>query len=491
MNANLKLAAEGAEVDAWLVLMTSDGWIGVEGLDEAVGARVRALAGRRAMGGEAGSWAIDDASSPAVVVVGVGVAEEVDVRGLHRAAGVGVEALTRCRAGRVGVAAGRSAVGAIAGDRVAEALGEGMELAGWRYHAYRSAGEASTVTELTAPSAAGRDGLASGIAWGGSGNYARQLAAAPPNLATPLYLAEKAEALADATGLSCRVFQGAELEEREMVGLVNVGKGSDQPPCLIELVHEPAGLSADAPTIALVGKSITFDAGGLSLKIEDTMRYMKYDMSGGAAVMGAMHAAARLGLPLRVVGLLPAAENVVGRGGFRVDDILAYPNGVSVEVTNTDFEGRLVLADALIHANREHRPSDIVDLGTLTGEVVTVLGHDTAGLWSNDAGLVSALGEAGEASGEPVWPMPLNAEHRRLIRDSFHADMVNRNLEGPGKSCQCAAFLEPFALGEGRPRWSHLDIAGPVHVVEGDPPYAPGPTGFGARLLGRWLVALG
>jgi leucyl aminopeptidase len=132
----------------------------------------------------------------------------------------------------------------------------------------------------------------------------------------------------------------------------------------------------------------------------------------------------------------------------------------------------------------------VVDLGTLTGEIITTLGHDTAGLWCNDDDLRAALRAAADAAGEPVWPMPLNAEHRRLIRESFHADLLNRNLEGPGKSCQCAAFLEPFAVGEHRPKWAHLDIAGPVHVTAADPPYVPGPTGYGTRLLVRWLRGL-
>lgn len=491
MSANLKLADESAAVDAWLIAASDDGLLGLDAVPEPVAERARSLADRRGGLDRLGATAIDDAASPTIVIVGLGKPVGLTVRNVHRAAGHAATALSECGAERVGLAFGNSGVGPVDAEPLAAALAEGLELAAYRYHAFKTPDDGTTMTELTAAPADRRAAVNAGIALAASANFARQLAAAPPNHATPLYLAEKADALAEGTHLRCRIYQGDDLADREMVGLINVGKGSEHPPCLIELIHEPEGADEATPTIALVGKSITFDSGGLSVKTNDTMRFMKYDMAGGAAVMGAMHAVAREKLPLRVVGLLPAAENAIGWRAYRVDDILEYPNGLSVEITNTDFEGRLVLADALIHAATEHRARTVVDLGTLTGEIITALGHDTAGLWSNDDALRRELEAAALASGEPVWPMPLNDEHRRLIRASFHADLLNRNLAGPGKSCQCAAFLEPFAVGEHRPRWAHLDIAGPVHVTEPDPPYAPGPTGYGARLLVQWLRALG
>lgn len=378
------------------------------------------------------------------------------------------------------------ALGQLDTTDVVRLIAEGLGLAAWRFDElkHRTRREPGLTLELGASDEASHRFIQCGLDDAASINAARRLAAMPPNIATPDWLAEQCQALADAhETLSCRVYRGDELAERCMVGLINVGQGSAHRPCLIELTYQPREQARCC--VGLVGKSITFDSGGLSLKTNAGMRGMKYDMAAGAAVYGAMHAIARLQPSCKVVALLPAAENAVGRSAYRVDDIIEYPNGCSVEITHTDYEGRLVMADALIHACAQIKPDWLVDLGTLTGEIIDGLAKHAAGLWSDDARLADQLIRAGRHSGEMVWPMPLLDEHRQAIADSAHADSLNINLDRPGRPGQCAAFLNQFV--EGAPAWAHLDIAGPVNLTGALPPFAIGPTGYGAGLLRRLI----
>ena len=257
---------------------------------------------------------------------------------------------------------------------------------------------ALAVSANDAPFAAG---LAFGLKLAASANLARTLSQTPPNIATPLYMAEQAQSIARESGLECRVIQGAELEAERMTGLINVGKASINPSCLIRLEYRPANAPQDASEsspLVLLGKTITYDTGGLTLKINNGMVGMKRDKDGGCAVLGAMHAVATLLKPnFPVVGLLVAAENMVSDAAFRPDDVLTYRNGVTVEVTNTDAEGRLVLADGLCWACEQENPRAIVDLATLTGGVVTALGSTYAGYFCEDARFARAVGTGGRA----------------------------------------------------------------------------------------------
>jgi leucyl aminopeptidase len=238
--------------------------------------------------------------------------------------------------------------------------------------------------------------------------------------------------------------------------------------------------------VLLVGKAITFDTGGYSLKPAASMDGMKYDKSGGTAVIGAMHAIARLGVACPVVGLIPAAENLVGRRGYRPGDILRMYNGTTVEVTNTDAEGRLVLADALAYGCRTFRPRAIVDLATLTGGVVVALGSECAGAFCADTAWREHLFEAAADTGERLWQLPLWPEHRALLK-STHADLVNAGGR-EAHPIQGAAFLWHF-VDEDRP-WAHLDIAGVAEAKKDGDLFVKGPTGFGVRLLVRAIETL-
>lgn len=240
----------------------------------------------------------------------------------------------------------------------------------------------------------------------------------------------------------------------------------------------------------LVGKAVTFDTGGYSIKPPSSMAGMKYDKCGGMAVLGAMQAVARLKLPIPVVGLIPTAENMIDERAYRVDDILTMTNDVTVEITNTDAEGRLILADALAYGTKTYQPRAVIDLATLTGGVVVALGLGTAGLFCNDGALRERFEQASRFTGEKLWPLPLWDEHRERMKGT-HADIAN-SVGREGSSIQGAAFLS-FFVGDDAPTrmptipWAHLDIAGSADARNDTPLYKKGPTGYGVRLLLRVL----
>jgi len=330
--------------------------------------------------------------------------------------------------------------------------------------------------------------LRDGIALGTSINFARTLSQTPPNIATPLYMAEQARQLALDTGLDCRVIEGEELITERLEGLITVGKASENPPCLIRLAYTPERTTNTAPVV-IIGKTITYDTGGLSLKVNNGMVGMKRDKDGGCAVLGAMHAIATTLQPnVPVIGLLVAAENSVSNNSMRPDDVITYRNGVTVEITNTDAEGRLVLADALCWACEVEQAASIIDFATLTGGVVVALGSTFAGLFCDDDELRAALETASEESGERIWRLPLHAEYREMLKSPV-ADIVNSNPNRKAHPIQGAAFLEHF-VEEGTP-WAHIDIAG-VHSVDADTgAFIKGPTGWGVRLIAAWLREIG
>nr|WP_245215269.1 leucyl aminopeptidase family protein [Pararoseomonas baculiformis] len=321
---------------------------------------------------------------------------------------------------------------------------------------------------------------------------ARDLAAEPGNRLMPAVFADRLRAL-ERHGLSVEVHGRAWLERHGYGGLLAVGRGSAQPPRLVVLRW--AGKGGAAP-VAFVGKGITFDTGGISIKPAAGMEAMKGDMAGAAACVGAMLALALRGSPAPAVAVLAIAENATGAESYRPGDVLRMASGTTVEVVDTDAEGRLVLADALHHACRL-KPRAILDLATLTGSIIRALGHQRAGLFCNDATLRDAAMAAGDAVGEPLWPMPTGEGHRRDLESGI-ADLRHCLPAGGGgwggrflpDACHAAAFLQEF-VAEGIP-WAHLDIAGmdlrEEGVESGPYPLPPGPSGFGVRLLDR-LVA--
>ena len=311
-------------------------------------------------------------------------------------------------------------------------------------------------------------------------NYARDIANQPGNIVYPAILADYARQLAKDCRLKCTVLNKAALERGNFGGLLAVGGGSAREPCLIVLEYN-GGPKAERP-IALVGKAITFDTGGISIKPADKMDEMKFDKCGGCAVFGAMRAVAELKLPLNVIGVIGSAENMPSATSYRPGDIVTSYRGadkraVTIEVLNTDAEGRVVLGDALAYA-RERGPQAIIDLATLTGACVVALGPFAAGLLGNDEGLQAKLRAAGERTGERVWPLPLWQEYRDKIKSDV-ADIKNTGGRDAG-AITAAAFLAKYV---GDTPWAHLDIAGTAWTTEERPYIGKGATGFGVRLL--------
>jgi leucyl aminopeptidase len=316
---------------------------------------------------------------------------------------------------------------------------------------------------------------------------ARDLINMPSDVKTPRWLADQAAAAAGRSGLAVRIRDEAELAAAGFGGIVAVGAGSAHPPRLIELTYAPAGADAH---IVLAGKGITFDSGGLSLKPNDGMKQMKSDMAGGAAVIAAMSALPALGVRAGVTGLIGAAENMPSGSAMRPGDVITTFGGRTVEVLNTDAEGRLVLADLLAYA-ATLEPGITVDLATLTGAARIALGASIGALYATDDELAQALTAAGSAAGEPLWRMPMPADYRDAIT-SATADLahvpsaMNGSKNGQAGSIVAAMFLREFTGGR---RWAHLDIAGTARAGSDDGEITKGGTGFGTRLLIRWLTA--
>ncbi len=317
-----------------------------------------------------------------------------------------------------------------------------------------------------------------------AGNLVRDLVNMPGNLLNAEEISEAAEDSGRKSGCKVTVYQKEEIEKLGMGGLLAVNKGSKAPPTFTILDYKPH--CEPVATVAIIGKGVTFDSGGISLKPASGMGEMKCDMAGGATVIGTLEAAARLELPVRVLGLIPATDNMPGGAAQKPGDVITTYSGITVEVGNTDAEGRLILADALTYAVREYKPDTIIDLATLTGACIVALGYGVAGMFSNDDSLAAALYEAGKHSGDKVWRMPLWEEYDELIKSEV-ADVHNIGGKGAG-AVTAAKFLEKFT--EGHASWAHLDIAGPAFSASKGTKPVSGGTGFGVRLLLAYLREL-
>ena len=311
--------------------------------------------------------------------------------------------------------------------------------------------------------------------------FSRALALTPSSVKSPTWLAERAVEVAREHDLTCEVWDEDALRRDGFGGLLAVGQASDHESRLVRLDYEPEGAGKRTPHVVLVGKGITFDTGGLSLKPSDAMAPMKRDMSGAGVVLAAMGALRDLGCPVRVTGLLMCAENAVSGAALRPGDVIRHYGGRTTEVTNTDAEGRLVLADGMAYAVDVLQPDVVVDVATLTGAVRIALGQRLGGLFTDDDALAEELLAAGRDSGEPLWRLPMHDDYLERIKSEV-ADADNAG--GTPGAITAALFLRPFA---GKTRWAHLDLAS-----VGDSPsdafeWTQGATGFGARLLLRWL----
>jgi len=431
-----------------------------------------------------------------VQLVGLGEEGEVNAESVRCAAGRVVDAAKDRRATSIAICAPR--VSGLPLAEISQALAEGLVLASYRFDTHRERDKdaappvkrATLLIDRPADLKAAREASRTGVILAESQNLCRQLSNEPANALPPAELAKAAKRVAREVGLGARVMDVAELKKNHMGGILAVGGGSANTPRLIVLDHDPrssrgkkgpkrTGESARRlPTVCLVGKGITFDSGGISIKPSPAMDEMKHDMSGAAAVIGALRACALLKLPIRVVGVIAAAENMPSSTAYRPGDVVTTMSGKTVEILNTDAEGRVVLADALHYANTKFKPEAIVDLATLTGAVVVALGKWATGLFGNHEGLIEAVRSAGESTAERVWPMPLWAEHRKAVRSDV-ADIKNTTGRDASSST-AAAFLANFV---GETPWVHLDIAGTAWGNKPAPYLKKGSTGVGVRLL--------
>jgi leucyl aminopeptidase len=422
-----------------------------------------------------------------VLLVGIGDEAKVDAEALRRAAGNAVGAALGRRAEQLAIAV--PSLRRLRAPAAARALAEGAVLAGYRFDAFREKGEdgpralraLALVCDDPGAARGARRGVATGVTVAECVNLARELSNQPGNELPPAALAAEAQRVAKEVGLRCRVLGPDELQKRKMAAILAVGMGSAHSPRLIVLEHgarAARGARRNRPTVCLVGKGITFDSGGISIKPAQGMGEMKHDMSGAAAVIGTLRAAAVLKLPLHVVGVIGAAENMPSGTAYRPGDIVRAMSGKTIEIVNTDAEGRVVLADALHFARTEFEPDAMIDLATLTGACVVALGNWCSGLFGNDEALIERVRRAGEASAERVWPLPLWDEHKQHVKSRV-GDLKNSAGREAG-AITAAAFLAYFA--EGTP-WVHLDIAGTGWTEKAAPYQTPGATGVGVRLL--------
>lgn len=428
-----------------------------------------------------------------VLVTGLGKQAEFGLPQARKAAAAAAKRARALGVARVSTVVHGAGQGGLAPLDAARAVVEGFLLGAYRFTAHkRNRGEKDTapIAELTVLEADGGklaevgQGAAMGQALGEAANWARDLVNEPANYLTPKELARRVREQGEAAGLQVQVLGEAEAAELGMGSFLGIARGSDEEGQFIVLEHLPAGHDpASLPTVVLVGKAITFDTGGISIKPSENMWKMKDDMGGGAATAAALLAAARLNLPLRAVGLIPATENMPGGDAIKPSDVVTAMNGKTVEIISTDAEGRQVLADALCYAAR-YNPVAVVDIATLTGAMVIALGQQLAGMFCDDETLRGRLMAAGELAGEPLWPMPLYKPYRKLLETDV-ADMKHTGGRWGG-AITAALFLQEFA--EGYP-WAHLDIAGPVWQEENNAFAVRGATGFGARLLAELLRA--
>ncbi|HLA25661.1 MAG TPA: leucyl aminopeptidase, partial [Patescibacteria group bacterium] len=315
-------------------------------------------------------------------------------------------------------------------------------------------------------------------------SLARDLANEPANIVTPATLANEAVKMAKQNGIKYKILEIKDMKRLGMGALLGVAKGSDEPAKFIILEYHPKfkiqSSKFKIPTIVLVGKGITFDSGGISIKPSQSMDEMKYDMAGGATVIGAMQAAAQLKLPINLIGLIPSTENLPSGTAQRPGDIVRAMNGKTIEVLNTDAEGRMILADALVYA-KKYNPDAVIDFATLTGAIVVAIGEHASGLFSNNEKLEKNLKKAGEDTGERVWPMPMYDEYFEQIKGDL-ADIKNVGGKEGGPST-AAKFLEQFTDFP----WAHLDIAGTAWTTKPKPYRPKGATGVGVRLIIEFL----
>jgi leucyl aminopeptidase len=423
-----------------------------------------------------------------LLVVGFGKVPNLNIAKLEAAIVAVARRARATGAKKVGIALPEELYTHFGSEKAAEAVVTGFAMGTYVFlkHKSKAKKEEKSVSELVILAPPGRisavsGGATVGVAIGKAVSYARDLVNEAPSVTTPTYLGDEAKALAKKDPrIRAEVLGREEIAKLGMGGLLAIARGSSQEPKFIKLTYRGGGRK----TIALVGKGITFDTGGLSLKPSEHMETMKLDMAGAASILAVFLGLTALAPKATVVGLISATENMPGPNAVKPGDVATIMNGKSVEILNTDAEGRMVLADALSYAQMKVKPDVTVDLATLTGACMVALGQDVAGLFANDERLAQSLMDAAGRSGELVWRMPLVFEYRELLKSPV-ADLKNISGGRYGGAITAALFLEEF-VGEGT-SWAHLDIAGPAWA-EKDMSVSPkGGTGFGVRMILEYL----
>ncbi|HET7426785.1 MAG TPA: leucyl aminopeptidase [Gemmatimonadales bacterium] len=455
-------------------------------LDQSAGGAIGRLFAAGDFSGKKDEGGLIYPSGPAarILLLGLGNPEELSRSVLRRAASVGAKRARSVGVPRAAFYLAPEAMGSLPAAEAGQAIAEGLAQGAWQYtEMKRPPDEKKPALErmdVLAPDTADAFGAGHriGVAIGAGQTLARGIQVLPGNICTPSYVARTAEEIAARHGFDVTVLDRAAIQREKMGALLAVAQGSAEEPRFVALEYKGA---AGAP-IVLVGKGVTFDTGGISIKPAQNMEDMKYDMSGAAAVLGTFEMLGRLKPPVHVVGLIPTTENMPSGTAVKPGDVVTSSSGQTIEIINTDAEGRLILCDALVYARR-YAPACVLDIATLTGAIVVALGHSATGVMGTDDSLVEAVRAAGERAGERVWPLPLWDEYRDLMKSDI-ADVKNAGGR-PAGSISAGWFLREFVNGF---PWAHLDIAGTAYTDREDAARVKGPTGVGVRLFSEFVL---
>jgi leucyl aminopeptidase len=423
--------------------------------------------------------------APRLLLLGMGKPDEASRTGLRRAASVAAKRARALGVPRAAFHLAPEALGGLAPADAGQAIAEGLAQGAWQYNEMKRPPEekkpALDGIDVLAPGAAEAfvAGHRIGAAIGAGQTVARGIQVLPSNVCTPSYVAKTAEEIAARYGFGITVLDKAAIAREGMGALMAVAQGSAEEPRFIALEYK----GAPGAPVVLVGKGVTFDTGGISIKPAQNMEDMKYDMSGAAAVLGTFETLGRLKPAVHVVGLIPSTENMPSGTAVKPGDVVTSLSGQTIEIINTDAEGRLILCDALTYARR-YDPACVLDIATLTGAIVVALGHTATGVMGTDDSLIEDVRAAGERSGERVWPLPLWDEYRDLMKSDI-ADVKNAGGR-PAGSISAGWFLREFV--DGFP-WAHLDIAGTAYTEREDATRVKGPTGVGVRLFSEFVLS--
>jgi leucyl aminopeptidase len=423
-----------------------------------------------------------------LLLVGAGKREQFNPGSLRKVAGAALRYLKARSAHKVAFLLRENDVN----ENAAQAIAEGVIAADFESDKYKTDKKNDKFIETfsivgfgDAEKAAAEKGIARGRTIGEAQNFARDLVNEPSNKLTPVILANKAQAMAKEAGLTVDILDEKKIAELKMGALLSVAQGGPEPPRMIVLTYAPANVKPGAPVVGLVGKAVTFDTGGISIKPSEGMEKMKYDMAGGATMLGVMRALAELKPNVKVICVVPATENMPGGTAQKPGDIQTAMSGKTIEVLNTDAEGRLILADG-VHYAKQLGATHLIDAATLTGAIVVALANVNVGVFGSDQAWTNKLLASAKAAGEKMWQMPLDDEYREFIKGSF-ADIQNIGSGKGGGAITGAMFIKEFA---GDTPWIHLDIAGTAWNDDTKPWLAKGPTGVALRTLVQLISSL-